>query len=299
MQLVTAPLGAMLALAATLAPPDCAVRLEAASEQLLLDRHAPIVLLAPGERALPASVAWYLARSSVDGAPASTIADAPGSCGESGCRDAHVRPRSDARGGAPERSEWTVYGHVFATADGGLALQYWFFYPFNDFHRLGDHEGDWEHVTVRLDAALRPIGAWYARHDVNAPGAWYAWRELEREGDHPVVLAARGSHASYADPGDVEWYDAACPTRRPAEAEGRRCAIWRTWDAACGGVLPTGGRERPRAGAGFVRFAGRWGSPGAPPGPAYQPGWCAGGVASTVDGPAGIGSIAATVGAER
>ena len=27
-----------------------------------------------------------------------------------------------------------------------IALQYWFFYPFNDF--ANDHEGDWEHINV-------------------------------------------------------------------------------------------------------------------------------------------------------
>lgn len=39
----------------------------------------------------------------------------------------------------------TTYCHQFK-ADGKFVLQYWFFYPFNDW--VSDHEGDWEHVNV-------------------------------------------------------------------------------------------------------------------------------------------------------
>ena len=34
---------------------------------------------------------------------------------------------------------------------GKLALQYWFFYVFNDFNNL--HEGDWEMIQLNFDAA--------------------------------------------------------------------------------------------------------------------------------------------------
>lgn len=39
----------------------------------------------------------------------------------------------------------TTYCHLFK-ADGKYVLQYWFFYPFNDW--VTDHEGDWEHINV-------------------------------------------------------------------------------------------------------------------------------------------------------
>jgi hypothetical protein len=39
----------------------------------------------------------------------------------------------------------TTYVHLFKR-DGEYVLQYWFFYPFNDW--VSDHEGDWEHINV-------------------------------------------------------------------------------------------------------------------------------------------------------
>ena len=58
------------------------------------------------------------------------------------------------------------YGRV-VRAEGYTVLQYWYFYPFNDwrstFHGVNDHEADWEMVAVYLvgDAdRLRP--AWVA-----------------------------------------------------------------------------------------------------------------------------------------
>jgi hypothetical protein len=41
----------------------------------------------------------------------------------------------------------TAYAHVATDPDHpGLALQYWLFYPFNDFNNL--HEGDWEMIQL-------------------------------------------------------------------------------------------------------------------------------------------------------
>lgn len=100
----------------------------------------------------------------------------------------------------------------------GRDLQYWFFYPLNylpeltdDFTFLGDpissivanvdfHEGDFEHVTVHLrtrGAALVPTGVTMARHKgEDKPIAWDS-RKLQLVGDHPVVYAGFGGHASY------------------------------------------------------------------------------------------------------
>ena len=211
----------------------------------------------------------------------SLLADFEAALRAVGRRVARLRPNLAARPGSPDRRDWVVYGHVYRGEDGGLLVQYWFFYPFNDFHVLFDHEGDWEHVTVRLDARQRPIGAWYARHTWSAPGRWFEWDRLEREGDHPVVLSARGSHASYAEAGDVLFWDTVCSSRAPAEAGGLGCTVWRTWERETGGIVNTGPRDRPRARASFVSWPGQWGTQGwlrrdtgGPRGPAYQAGWC-------------------------
>jgi hypothetical protein len=47
----------------------------------------------------------------------------------------------------------TVYAHIYrheVHSDGTpeFVVQYWFFYPFNDW--VADHEGDWEHIDVRF-----------------------------------------------------------------------------------------------------------------------------------------------------
>lgn len=87
----------------------------------------------------------------------------------------------------------------------GVALQYWFFYYFNDFNNL--HEGDWEMIQLRFDAdsveaALgeEPVEVAFAQHSGGETADWDA-PKLEREGTRPVVYASSGSHASYFGPG--------------------------------------------------------------------------------------------------
>ena len=97
-----------------------------------------------------------------------------------------------------------------------IALQYWFFYPYNyyptvfDAGLLGDapvagdlvntdlHQGDWEHATVLLDAKTKqPLYLYTARH--SNEGEYYAWNSplLTFDGGHPVVQAALGGHPTY------------------------------------------------------------------------------------------------------
>jgi hypothetical protein len=261
-----------------------------ALERSLLGRFAPVVVLAPGERALPANVDWYLARARLDPDPrpglrltqASLLGDLGALLRGASRRVARLRPDARARAGSDDPRDWVVYGHVEGAAGGGLLVQFWFFYAYNECYVLFDHDGDWEHVTVRLDDRLRPLGAWYARHERSAPGRWFPWRELTLEGEHPVVLSARGSHASYASAADARFYDRVCSAPSLAAAEAQGCRVWRTWSAASGGVVATGSRERPRAAAAFIAWPGLWGArgwfgldSGGPPGPAQQGGWCA------------------------
>ncbi len=266
--------------------------LDDALEEALLARFAPLVLLEPRERAMPANVDWYLARAQLEPdlrpevhvTQASLLGNWDAALRTLGREVARLRPNHAARPGSPDPRDWIVYGHVYPAQDGGVLVQYWFFYPFNDFLAVFNHEGDWEHVTVRLDRALRPVGAWYARHRRSAPGKWFAWNDLAREGDHPVALSARGSHASYAEHDEVPWYDRVCATRVPADAERLDCVVWRTWAKGTGGIVNTGPRRRPRPRAWFVSWPGEWGTEGwfgrdtgGPLGPAYQEGWCSGG----------------------
>jgi Vacuolar protein sorting-associated protein 62 len=114
---------------------------------------------------------------------------------------------------APGRGEDlrpAAYGRAVRSGDGGAWLQYWLFYPEQDqdrgIVRTGRHEGDWELVQVRLERRGQPWEVVYAQHGGSER---CAWGELERRDGHPVVYAARGSHASYLRAGtrDRLWPD--------------------------------------------------------------------------------------------
>jgi hypothetical protein len=75
-------------------------------------------------------------------------------------------------------------------------LQYWFFYPFDDWWNV--HEGDWELVQVILNNATRnPMKITYAWHHGGSTFDWDDPKFLKMDGTHPAVFVARGSHASY------------------------------------------------------------------------------------------------------
>jgi hypothetical protein len=93
---------------------------------------------------------------------------------------------------APDKDRTpTQYAHLFwlDRAHGALVIQYWFYYPFNEW--LNHHEGDWEHINVILAGP-----SWISRaSDYRAVGYEYyfhAYRlDIERPeniGGHPVVF---------------------------------------------------------------------------------------------------------------
>jgi hypothetical protein len=109
------------------------------------------------------------------------------------------------------QESFCYYGRV-VRQNGWVALQYWFFYPFNNwrtgFFGANDHEADWEMVYVYLSEAtngeLRPEWVAYASHDFIGDDLRRRWDdpELEKIGEHPVIYAGAGSHASYYAPGE-------------------------------------------------------------------------------------------------
>ena len=112
---------------------------------------------------------------------------------------------------AQER-HYTYYGRV-VHQNGWIALQYWFFYAFNNwrsgFFGANDHEADWEMICVYLsqseqDGSVRPEWVAYAAHDFEGSDLRRRWDdpELQKVGEHPVVYAGAGSHASYYRPGE-------------------------------------------------------------------------------------------------
>lgn len=105
-----------------------------------------------------------------------------------------------------QHERYTYYGRVIH-AHGYIALQYWFFYAFNDwrssFHGVNDHEGDWEVVTVYAAQNARGrVDPWWlacSAHDSDGDDLRRRWDDpgLERIGEHPIIYVGAGSHANY------------------------------------------------------------------------------------------------------
>ncbi|RIK42045.1 MAG: hypothetical protein DCC58_11630, partial [Chloroflexi bacterium] len=199
------------------------------AERALIERYAPIVMLkqqkdpcdTDGEPYEPAPVEIVLGDAGVAlrenaGGKASadptllhaptaddlavaadaTYLDFPGNPRNAGCtyaRFSQERMRS---------LEPTTYARIaLAPEEGKLALQYWFFYVFNDFNNT--HESDWEMIQLVFDAesveeALTkdPEVVGYAQHGGGELAEWDD-RKLQRDGSRPIVYPAAGSHGSY------------------------------------------------------------------------------------------------------
>ena len=98
-----------------------------------------------------------------------------------------------------------VYGRYDVRA-GTIVLQYWLFYEFNLWSLQypptplvwQSHEGDWEVVTVVLADKDTPVEVAYSQH---CTGQRKSWSAVQKQGDHPVVYVAAGSHANLFAPG--------------------------------------------------------------------------------------------------
>ncbi len=201
------------------------------------------------------------------------------------------------------------YVHVFAIND-YIELQYMLFSPFNGGTTVhfeagwwgtdattnmgatgvGSHQGDWEHITVRISMTGDFIAAWYAQHSV---GEWCSPETTPFvEGSHPVVYCAQRTHGSYPSTGVHKIYDkgpyktVVDPSKHfsiinvtigvcdlTEEADDPKYGPWDTWTGDGGnGVLGpnlcvlevdglnlTGGA--PPAAPSWLNFGGLWGGP--------------------------------------
>lgn len=110
-----------------------------------------------------------------------------------------------------DKREYRYYGRVIRQS-GWTILQYWFFYPFNNwrsgFYGANDHEADWEMICIYLaessQGVISPEWVAYASHDFSGDDLRRRWDdpEVEKIDNHPVVYPGAGSHASYFTPGD-------------------------------------------------------------------------------------------------
>jgi hypothetical protein len=115
------------------------------------------------------------------------------------------------RGGVDQRIAWRSYRHVLrqssenyprtvysrtVSCGASTALQYWFFYFFDDWQNI--HEADWELATVLLDTETLTVReVCLSAHDrgTRRQATEVLWNDA-----HPVVYVALGSHALYFGP---------------------------------------------------------------------------------------------------
>ncbi|MEX0781227.1 MAG: hypothetical protein WD557_01155 [Dehalococcoidia bacterium] len=196
-----------------------------AFEQQLADKYAPILYMgaqseacdSDGDPFVPGPVSLVLGHPEVllvRGPQAMTIPgpdaqdlflggtadhlDLPGNPKSPGCQ--FETDFLSFGGGQP-----VTYAHV-AVEPGkeGLAVQYWFYYYFNDWNNR--HESDWEMIQLTFDEGSaeqaldsEPVLAIYAQHGSAEKAAWSS-AKVRKESGRPVVYPSSGSHASYFAP---------------------------------------------------------------------------------------------------
>ena len=150
-----------------------------------------------------------------------------------------------------------TYAHI-ATERGhrGFVIQYWFFYYFNQFNDL--HEGDWEGMQIAFDAdtprealATGPDEIVLFQHSGGEKADWDE-PKLDKEGTHPIVYPAAGSHATF--------YGSAVYVENGQRGSGLGCDNT-TEPLRRVAVDPVLAPDRPKVGGRlqWLTYKGRWG----------------------------------------
>jgi hypothetical protein len=196
-----------------------------ADEQALAERYAPVVRLVAqeeecgyGEPYRPTDVDALFGESTValrgPWNPIDLIEIAPTASDLPGLYEYHLDFPGNALDPGCGYEQWservsegkspTVYAHVVGDPGypGEIALQYWLYYPFNDWNNT--HESDWEMIQLVFDApsaraalSLEPVSIGYSQHEGAERAGWGDDKLEVVDGSHPVVYPGAGSHANY------------------------------------------------------------------------------------------------------
>ena len=218
------PLLVLGAAALCLAPRASA---DLADERALAERHAPVVRLVaqeeecgPGEPYEPMDVDVLFDEPTValrgPWNPVDLVKIGPAAGDLVDLYEYHLDFPGDALDPGCDYERWArritgprapaVYAHVATDpgSPGKLALQYWIFYPYNDWNNL--HEGDWENVQLLFDAGSAaealtrdPVAIGYSQHEGSERADWDDDKLEIVDGRRPVVYPAAGSHANFFD----------------------------------------------------------------------------------------------------
>jgi hypothetical protein len=206
----------------------------------LVAKYAPVLALG-NEDYEPIDARIYLneaASTQVTGGCVTQLTPRPAGLDAGGCVGLSTLPRAtDRRSGRLDVTGLEVndeagykalydrlapeYGRVtyadVQTQPGTVIVNYWLFYFFNfNPAEIGNHEGDWERVQVRINASSVDDALKYepsrdverfalaiSRHRCDSTGNMpaRAWSGIEADGTHPVVYVGYGSHANYFEVG--------------------------------------------------------------------------------------------------
>ncbi|KAK8919181.1 hypothetical protein KSP39_PZI021541 [Platanthera zijinensis] len=193
----------------------------------MIQTHAPWFHFHPDEPYLPSSVSWFFnngallytnatPNSPVRIDPAGDILPQGGANDGAYWLDLPVDPSSQQFVKAGNLSSAKAYIHVKpVTSIASTDIVFWLFYPFNGaakakvefvnigLGRLGEHVGDWEHVTQRFsnfDGELKQM--YFSQH---SSGSWVDAADLEYDagGSRPAAYATLHGHAFYPKAGLV------------------------------------------------------------------------------------------------
>ncbi|KAL5708557.1 hypothetical protein ACHQM5_019342 [Ranunculus cassubicifolius] len=194
--------------------------------QDLVQKYSPFIYLHPDEPYLPSSVSWFFNNGALlyqKGNESNPIPiDSDGSELPKGGADDETYwldlPRDEGAQNNVKKGDLqsaVAYLHVKPMLGGMFTdICVWIFYPFNGaakakvmklnigLGKLGEHVGDWEHLTLRIsnfDGSLWKV--YFAEHN---KGIWVDASQVEyQNGNRVVAYASLHGHALYPHPGLV------------------------------------------------------------------------------------------------
>ncbi|XVF77904.1 hypothetical protein PTKIN_Ptkin14bG0085200 [Pterospermum kingtungense] len=195
--------------------------------ETLFQAYSPWIYFHPDETYLPSSVNWFFVNGALiytkgeESKPVSidsTGSNLPqgGSNDGNYCLDLPMDKASKDRVKKGDLHNSQVYLHVKPMLGATYTdIQIWVFYPFNGaakakvlefinipLGRIGEHVGDWEHVTLRVSNFNGELhSVFFSEH---SGGSWVNASELAFEdGNKPCTYSSLHGHAMYSKPGLV------------------------------------------------------------------------------------------------
>jgi hypothetical protein len=271
-----------------------------ACEQLLAEKFAPIVYHSSDESNYPTNVDRFLKNTALwfyddDCSPDlkarlttnPSQAQLLGQTHEGGCGSSDTvfsnGTRSDKkqrtffledvaeefRIGSLDSAEWTTYFHAYKNDLGGVTIQYWRFYAFND--AINNHGGDWEglHLVLNSNLAVSRLDLLGHTSIESVQPGNVVW-----EANHPRIFSEGGGHASHASGSGIE--ARGCPGNSACSIDPgnpRTFVRQETWPSGevkwfdgkvgkAGALLNLGEKLHPLNNQVFIQYSGIWGSPG-------------------------------------